>query len=219
MKARLLQRGYVNRKVLFYLASPFLSLAACFAQVTHASPTCSLKIQSLRSAVPFSSLPQNDQKKVLRALSDDIIEMSEIDIASQFSSHAKYRNYFVRHLEFETVAKKDATKRLLLLRYHSNTMCGEHENCPVWIVHIAHGKAESMVPWQKELGTSAGGGWALGVQPSLTSYPNLILLTHLSSTQTALACYQASKNNYLRVACAPECAQLLEHGDPDTGGQ
>lgn len=209
----------MNRKVLLYVVFPLLSLAACFAQVTSASPTCSIKIQSLRSAAPFSSLATDEQKKILRALSDDIIEMSEIDIASQFSSHAKYRDYFVRHLEFETAAETSATERLLVLRYHSNTMCGEHENCPVWIVHLAHGKAESMVPWQKELGTSAGGGWAIGVQPSLTNYPDLILLTHLSSTQTALACYQASKNNYLRVACAPECAQLLEHGDPDTGGQ
>jgi hypothetical protein len=145
--------------------------------------------------------------------------MAELDVASMLSNRAAYRDYFISHLEFEAVAGTTPTENLLLLRYNSNTMCGAHDNCPVWIVHVTNAKAQTMVPWQEELGTSAGGGWGVGVLPSdASSYPDLILLTHLSSTQTGLACYRETKRHYLRVACSPDCTRLFAHGEDRSAG-
>jgi hypothetical protein len=185
---------------------------ACCAQDAGSDPGCWIRIYSLKNASPFSTLAKSDQAKVLRALSDDIAEMAEIDLASSLTSRAAYRKYFIAHLELKIVSGTAATEKLLLIRYNSNTMCGSNENCPVWIVRLTDSGAQSMVPWQNEhLGTSMGGGWGIGARlPDAPEYPELILLTHLSSTQTDLACFRESKRNYLRVDCAPECAHLLE---------
>lgn len=207
-----------DRLVLFGLLILLLAFPVSHAQSNAAG--CPIKIESLKDAAPFSDLSKEDQAKVLHALSDDIAEMAELDIASTDSSHAAYRTYFDRHLEFKVVSGATTAEELLLIRYHSNTMCGTDDNCPVWIVRTTHadGKtsAESMVPWQEELGTSAGGAWGVGVLPQASSrYPDLILLTHLSSTQTGLACYRKSKRNYLRVDCPPDCTRLLGHGNAE----
>jgi hypothetical protein len=78
-----------------------------------------------------------------------------------------------------------------------------------------------MVPWQDEnLGTSAGGSWAVGLLPTAASdYPELLFLTHLSSLQTALACYRESKGHYLRVDCSPGCVDLLKRRGDEGDGQ
>jgi hypothetical protein len=125
------------------------------------------------------------------------------------------------------VANPKRAEQLLMIRYDSNTMCGSYENCPVWIVRLTHSGAQThagaqtMVPWQGQaLGTSAGGSWAVGVLPAAApEYPELLFLTHLSSPQTALACYRESKGHYLRVDCSPECARRLEHAGNDEGGR
>jgi hypothetical protein len=196
-----------------------LTYSSCRAQAADDRLSCPVEIQSLKDAAPFSSLIKGEQTKVLHALSDDIAEMAEIDIASSESSHAAYRKYFISHLEFKAVPGANPAERLLLIRYHSNTMCGSNENCPVWIVRLTHSSAQTMVPWQEELGTSAGGSWGVGVLPPVSSdYPELMLLTHLSSVQTGLACYRESKHHYLRVDCSPGCAQLFEHRRNDGDG-
>lgn len=210
-----------RRALLFILVLP---LAACFAQTGRAHPACPIEIQSLRNAAPFSSLARNEQVKVLHALGDDIQEMAEIDLASSFSGRSAYRSYFISRLEFKTLPGTTPAEKLLLIRYNSNTMCGTDDNCPVWIVRLAlaggRSSAQSMVPWQEEMGTSAGGGWGVGVLPHAgTEYPELILLTHLSSTQTGLACYQESKHSYRRVDCSPDCMHRLEHGVDEEAGK
>jgi hypothetical protein len=200
------------------LASIVLSLAiATYCAQAKDDSGSPIKIESLKDAAPFSSLTTREQSEVLRAIHDDIAEMAEIDVASSGSSRTAYRDYFIHHLQFKAVPGTASTEKLLLIRYNSNTMCGSYENCPVWIVRLTSNgnrfHAESMVPWQNEhLGTSAGGGWGVGVLSlNASDYPELILLTRLSSTQTGLACYRESKGKYLRVDCSPESAHLFEH--------
>ena len=204
-----------------WLAALVLGLmySSCCAQTADDQHNCPIEILSLKDSAPFTFLTKDEQAKALRALSDDIAEMAEIDMAASQSSRGAYRNYFVGHLQFK-VLPGNHPERLLLIRYHSNTMCGSYENCPVWIVRLTNSGAQTMVPWQEELGTSAGGGWGIGVirLPS-SDDPELILLTHLSSTQTALACYRESKRHYLRVDCSPDCSHLLEHKGDEDGGK
>ncbi len=190
-----------------------LSLAVCCAQNVSSDSGCWVKVHSLKNASPFSSLAKGEQDKVLHALSDDMLEMAELDIASSSVKRADYKAYFISHLEFKNLPEAKSDEKLLVIRYSSNTMCGSHENCPMWVVRLTHSGAQSMVPWQNEhLGTSIGGGWGVGERSiSASQYPELTLLTHLSSTQTGLACFRESKGNYLRVDCAPECAHLFEH--------
>jgi hypothetical protein len=190
-----------------------LSLAAFCAQDANSDSSCWVHVHSLKNASLFSLLTKGDQDKVLHALSDDMLEMAELDIAGSSMKRAAYRAYFTSHLEFKSLPETTPDEKLLLIRYHSNTMCGSHENCPVWVVRLTHSGAQSMVPWQNDhLGTSIGGGWGVGERStSASKYPELMLLTHLSSTQTGLACFRESKQNYLRVDCAPECAHLFEH--------
>jgi len=217
------RRSY-HRGLLPAFFALFLAFAASSAQTGSGAPGCPIEIQSLKDAAPFSDLAKEKQAKVLHALSDDIAEMAEVDLTGAYSRHGAYRNYFDWHLEFKVVPVATSTEELLLIRYHSNTMCGTDDNCPVWIVRTtrAGGKtsAQSMVPWQEELGTSAGGGWGVGVLPNAGSeYPDLIVLTHLSSTQTGLACYRESKHNYRRVDCSPDCTRLLEHSNDQDDGK
>lgn len=189
----------------------FLFWTFSFAQVRDDGQTCRAEIESLRDSAPFSTLPKSDQTRILRALSDDIAEMGELDLVRSYSSRAAYRNYFVSRLEFKTLPAARDSGRLLLIRYNSNTMCDFYENCPVWIVHITHSTAQTMVPWQEELGTSAGGGWGVGaVQTGNLDFPDLILLTHLSANQTGLACYHESKGQYRRGECSANCIHLLQ---------
>lgn len=219
MGANLQWRRSHHPRVLLTAIFLSVAVAACCAQPGNDHQGCPVKIQPLFDAHPFSTLAADEQKKVLRALRDDITEMAELDVASMLTSRAAYRDYFIGHLEFKAIAGTTPAEKLLLLRYNSNTMCGAHKNCPVWIVRITDTKAQTMVPWQEELGTSAGGGWGVGILPSDTSsYPDLILLTHLSSTQTGLACYRESKRSYLRVACSPACNRLFGNGEDRKNG-
>lgn len=198
-----------------WLAVLVLSIAAggCHAQITGSGPECSVTIESLKDSTPFSLLDPDKQARVVRALRDDITEMAGIDVESTSLSRAAYRDYFISHLQYKYVPGMTPAEQLLLVRYDSNTICGQYDNCPVWIVRLARGNAKSMVPWQDEhLGTSAGGGWGVSIQPLAGSeYPDLILLTYLSSVQTGLACYRESKGRYLRRECPPDCARLLSH--------
>jgi hypothetical protein len=198
-----------------------LAYSSSYAQIADDHPACPVEIQSLKDAASFASLAKDEQVKVLRALGDDIAEMAEIDMAASQTRRAAYRNYFISHLRFKALANPKPAEQLLMIRYDSNTMCGSYENCPVWIVRLTHSGAQTMVPWQNQaLGTSAGGSWAVGVIPAVASeYPELLFLTHLSSLQTALACYRESKGRYLRVDCSPECARRLEHEGNDEGGR
>lgn len=185
----------------------------CSAEDVSNESGCWVRVYSLKNSLPFSLLAKDDQTKVLRALGDDIREMAELDIAGSLTSRSAYRNYFAAHLEFKALPKTADAEGLLLVRYNSSTMCGSSENCPVWVVRLTRSGAQSMVPWQEEhLGTSVGGGWGVGerLTPAL-QYPELMVLTHLSSTQTGLACFQESKRQYLHVDCAPACARLFEH--------
>jgi hypothetical protein len=207
-----------------FLAAAFvllLTYSSPYAQIADDRPACPVEIQSLKDAAPFASLAKGEQAKVLRALGDDIAEMAEIDVAAAQTRRAAYRNYFISHLRFKAMADPKPGEQLMMIRYDSNTMCGSYENCPVWIVRLTHSGAQTMVPWQNQaLGTSAGGSWAVGVLPAAASdYPELLFLTHLSSLQTALACYRESKGHYLRVDCSPECARRLGQGGNDEGGR
>src|SRR5277367_4850052 len=224
MAAILQSRSGHARMVLPAVLVLFLAFAACSAQVGSSAHSCPIEIQSLKDAAHFSSLPKDEQARVLHVFSDDIAEMAELDVARSLSSRSAYRNYFISRLQFMAVPGTTSTEKLLLIRYYSNTMCGSDENCPVWIVRLTHAgdkiDARSMVPWQEELGTSAGGGWGVGVLPNACSeYPDLIVLTHLSSTQTGLACYRESKRNYRRVDCSPDCTRLLEHSNDQDDGK
>jgi hypothetical protein len=203
--------------------------AFCGAQIAGSNPSCTADVQTLKDSASFSLLAKDEQAKVLGALSDDIAEMAEIDVAASQTSRAAYRNYFISHLQFKAVTEPRPAEQLLMIRYDSNTMCGSYENCPVWIVRLtrlgAHARAQiraqTMVPWQDEnLGTSAGGSWAVGLLPTAASdYPELLFLTHLSSLQTALACYRESKGHYLRVDCSPGCVDLLKRRGDEGDGQ
>jgi|SRR5579883_530641 hypothetical protein len=188
-----------------------------YAMTAHGAPgpsSCAAKIHSLKDSAPLATLTKQQQKKVLQALSDDIAEIAEVDIASTEKSKAAYRQYVAQRLQFQPVRSASSKEQLLLISYHSNTVCGQHENCPVWIVSLDASKARSLVPWQKELGTSAGGGWGFVSRPDgAAPYPELILLTHLSSAQTGLACYRETKKQYLRVPCSPECSRWLQYAD------
>jgi hypothetical protein len=197
------------------LATMLLVVASAISANGAEGPSsCAAKINSLKSAEPLSTLAKSQQKKVLRALNDDIAEIAEIDIASTERSKAGYKQYVADRLQFERVKTASPNKQLLMVSYKSHTMCGQHENCPVWIVSLDAAKARSMVPWQEELGTSAGGGWGFVSRPgSNASFPELILLTHLSSAQTGLACYRESRQQYLRVPCSPECSRWLQYAD------
>ena len=187
----------------------------CRAQTQDSSSECSATIESLKDSTPFSLLNPDKQARVVRALRDDITEMAGIDVEGASLGRAAYRDYFISHLQYKYVPGTTPAEQLLLVRYNSNTICGQYDNCPVWIVNLARGSAKSMVPWQDEhLGTSAGGGWGVSVQPLAGSeYPDLILLTYLSSAQTGLACYRESKGRYLRRDCTPDCARLLSHSN------
>jgi hypothetical protein len=211
----------LQKKLLAAALVLLLTYPSSRAQIADDHPGCPVEIQSLRDAAPFTSLAKNEQAKVLRALGDDIAEMAEIDVAAAQTRRAAYRSYFISHLRFKAVADPKPAERLLMIRYDSNTMCGSYENCPVWIVRLTRAGAQTMVPWQDQaLGTSTGGSWAVGVLPPAASeYPELLFLTHLSSLQTALACYRESKGHYLRVDCSQECARRLEHGGNDEGGR
>lgn len=182
---------------------------ACCAQTKDGNFTCPATIESLKDSTPFSFLEQSKQAQVLHALRDDIAEMSEIDEAGSSSSRGAYRDYFIHRLQYKYVFGTTPEEQLLLVRYHSNTVCGQYDNCPVWIVRLTRSGAKSMVPWQSDhLGTSVGGGWAVGVRPRTGSeYPDLVLLTHLSSIQTGTACYRESRGKYLRVDCPQDCAR------------
>lgn len=190
-----------------------LVVGACHAQIEGSSSECSVTIESLKDSTPFSLLDLDKQQRVVHALRDDITEMAGIDVESASLSRTAYRDYFISHLQYKYVPGTTPVGQLLLVRYDSNTICGQYDNCPVWIVRLAQNSAKSMVPWQDEhLGTSAGGGWGVSIQPLAGSeYPDLILLTYLSSAQTGLACYRESKGRYLRRECPPDCARLLSH--------
>jgi hypothetical protein len=176
--------------------------------------SCAARIHSFKNSAPLSSLPKEQQKKILRALDDDIAELSEIDLASTERSKSAYRQYVSDRLQFQAVKSPALQGQLLLISYQSNTMCGENNNCPVWIVRLGPAGATSMVPWQKELGTSAGGGWGFVSRAQTgTSFPEIILLTHFSSAQTGLSCYSESKRQYLRVPCSAECLRWLQYAD------
>lgn len=210
----------LREKVLAAAFVLLLTYSSSYAQIADDHRSCPVEIQSLKDAEPVTSLAKDEQVKVLRALGDDIAEMAEIDVAASQTRRAAYRNYFISHLRFKAMADPNPAERLLMIRYDSNTMCGSYENCPVWIVRLTHSEAQTMVPWQNEkLGTSTGGSWAVGVLPPAASeYPELLFLTHLSSLQTALACYRESKGHYLRVDCSQECARRLEHeGNQENG--
>ena len=210
----------LREKVLAAAFVLLLTYSSSYAQIADDHRSCPVEIQSLKDAEPVTSLAKDEQVKVLRALGDDIAEMAEIDVAASQTRRAAYRNYFISHLRYKAVASPKPAEQLLMIRYDSNTMCGSYENCPVWIVRLTHSGAQTMVPWQNQaLGTSTGGSWAVGVLPPAASeYPELLFLTHLSSLQTALACYRESKGHYLRVDCSQECARRLEHeGNQENG--
>jgi|GEM_PF-5868391 hypothetical protein len=185
-----------------------LLLGATIANSESASPGPT-RVHSFKDSAPLSSLPHEQQKNVLRALSDDIAELSQLDIASTTRSKSAYRQYVTDRLQFQPV-----TEQLLLVSYKSNTVCGQHENCPVWIIRLDASTARSMVPWQNELGTSAGGAWGFASHADVNApYPELVLLTHLSSAQTGLACYRETKQHYLRVTCSPGSTRWLQYAD------
>lgn len=205
-----LQERTLYRNAWLVALALFIVAGACRAQTVGSSPECPVAIESLKDSTPFSLLDRDKQARVVRALRDDIAEMADIDVEGSSLGRAAYRDYFISHLQYKYVPGTTPAEQLLLVRYDSNTVCGQYDNCPVWIVRLTHNGARSMVPWQDQhLGTSAGGGWGVSIGPRPGSeYPDLILLAYLSSTQTGFACYRESRGRYLRRDCPADCSQL-----------
>jgi hypothetical protein len=90
-----------------WLAALVLGLmySSCCAQTADDQHNCPIEILSLKDSAPFTFLTKDEQAKALRALSDDIAEMAEIDMAASQSSRGAYRNYFVGHLQFKVLPR------------------------------------------------------------------------------------------------------------------
>ncbi|TCK74249.1 hypothetical protein [Acidipila rosea] len=175
---------------------------------------CDLDIESLRDSPSFTTLARHDQQLILKELHDDIAEMAEVDVAG---SSKNYLGYFATHLEYKEITGGAPDGRLLLLRYSSNTLCGSSDNCPVWVVELMQGKkgasrAVSLIHWRPGFGTSAEGSWAvatpIGAKPE---FPELMFLTHLSRYQTGVHCYRKIGKLYMKVACSPDCAEVIRN--------
>jgi hypothetical protein len=168
--------------------------------------SCRENEKEFYDAAPISTLPTKERSGIIEVLFPDL-QKSQATVGYDPRDLTPER--LASLLRYTELAKGRAGERVAAVTYREPSGCGNHGQCPGYLVEIGPRGVRSLVTDEGE-GTSVGGTWGAAVILRKESvYPDILVLSTISP-EVVVACYRWEGNSYTADwDCDVPCAQVL----------
>lgn len=170
--------------------------------------SCQGNIRLFYNAPSISTLPTTERVGIIDVILPELKASASgmgVDTRELTPEHLSSK------LRYKELAAETRGERVVAVTYQEPPECGNHGQCPGYLLAIgAHG-VRSLVTKNGQFGISVGGTWGAAVMPRKESaYPDLLFLATISSSEVAVGCYRWGGDSY-SSGCDVPCAHELAH--------
>ena len=185
-----------------------LTVRTGFSQEQATEGSCQKNIRLFYNAPPISTLSTKERAGVIDVL---FPELKASEASMGFDTRELTPERLSSMLRFKELATEARGERVLAVTYQDPVECGNHGQCPAYLLAIGQGGVTSLVTKNGHFDISVGGTWGVAVMPRNDSpYPDLLFLATISSSEIAVACYRWGGHAY-SSGCDVPCARVLAH--------
>jgi hypothetical protein len=167
--------------------------------------SCRGEVKELYNAAPISTLPSKECNGIIQVLLPDLRKANGMGYDPQDLTPRRLASL----LRYTELATGKAGQRVAAVIYRDPGGCGNHGQCPGYLLGIGPGGVRSLIPDQGE-GMSVGGTWgAEAILRKGSVYPDVLVLSSMGPGIT-VACHRWQGNAYTGDCDVP-CVQALTH--------
>ena len=199
------------RRMLLAVLVPLLVVPGPRSQAqTPSFESCRRQVHLLYDAPPVSTLPVKERSGIIHLLLPDL-KASEGKMG--FDTQDLTPRRLASMLRFQVLGTARSSERIVSVTYQDSPQCGNHGQCPAYLLGVRARGVRSLVPPRAGVGLSVGGAWGAAVfSRQQSSYPDLLFLATISASEVAVACYRWEAGAYT-ANCEVPCSQPLAHPD------
>ena len=200
--------GRMRVSVLLVLV--FTGIHSGLSQEQATAESCREHTQLFYDGAPISRLPAQERTGIIAVVGPDL---TASQAGMGFDTHDLTPGRLSSLLRYKELATEAGAERVVAVTYQDPTGCGNHGQCPGYLLAIGPHGVRSLVAKDGPLGMSVGGTWGAAVIPRKESaYPDLLFLATISGSEVAVGCYRWGGHAY-NSGCDVPCAQVLAHPD------
>jgi hypothetical protein len=198
------------------LVTGLVSTRAC-AGYPDIAPVCGSHVTMLTDAPSLATFPVGLQHTIMAALHTDILAEGRATGACFEGQNTDCQQPALRTaLHLRRLSPTTPKRQLYLVWWYVPTLCGNHVNCPIWLVEVGPAGARNLVQKATEQnpGRSLDGGWGFAILPDKNSLTRLMIVgpTFIEGHHGAAAigsCWHEANSGYESEPCPTICDDEL----------
>jgi hypothetical protein len=201
--------------LIFALITGLVSTRAC-AGFPDIAPACGSRLTMLTDEPSIATFPQGLQHKIIAALRADILaEGRATDVCYEGQDTDCEQPALSTALHLRRLSQPTSPRQLYLVWWHVPLICGNHVNCPIWLVEVGPASARNLVQkaTQENPGRTLDGGWGFTILPDKKPLSRLMIVgpTYIEGHGAAAAgsCWRETNNGYEAEPCPAICDDEL----------
>lgn len=169
--------------------------------------SCRANVKEFYNAAPISTLPTKERRRIIQVILPDL-QKSQATIDDPRDLTPERLASLLRYTELATGTDG---QRVAAVIYREPSGCGNHGQCPGYLLGIGPRGVRSLVPDHGD-GLSVGDTWGGAVALRKESaYPDVLVLAS-NGPELVVGCYRWQGNSYTADwDCDVPCAQALTH--------
>ncbi len=195
-----------------------LLLLACTAQIAEPQndyASCHDKVQLLWNAALISDLPAEERSGVIQAVLPELERDAKRSGYDPQDLVPARLSTLLRYKHLPEISGGLPHVHILVVSFNYPTACGNHGQCPTYLLGANRQTVHSIVKESPGFGRSIGGTWGVAVLNRKGSpYPDLLSLATISGQEIAVTCFRWSGTEYA-YHCDVPCARILAHPQAD----
>ncbi len=177
-----------------------------------AGESCRQSVKLFYDAPPISTLPVKERVGITQVV---LPELKASEAKMGFDTRDLTSEHLSSMLRYKELFTGAAGERVMAVTYQDLAECGNHGQCPAYLIEVGPQGVRSLIVKNGQFGMSVGGAWGAAVMSRKNSvHPDLLFLATISGSEVAVGCYRWQAVSYT-TGCDVPCARVLAH--PTTG--
>ena len=170
--------------------------------------SCRENVRLFYDAPPISTLPAKERIGIIQVV---LPELKAAETGMGLDTRDLTPEHLASMLRHKELATEEAGERIIAVTYQDPPECGNHGQCPAYLLDVGPQGVRSLIAKNGQFGMSVGGAWGAAVMlRKNSSYPDLLFLATISGSEIAVGCYRWQARTYAS-GCDVPCAQVLAH--------
>ena len=171
---------------------------------------CRDNLQLLYDAPSIATLPAKERLGIIAVL---LPELKASQSAMGFDTTSLTPHHLSSLLRFKELTGAAPAERVVAVTFQEADQCGNHGQCPAYLLGIGPQKVRSLIAKGGPSGISVGGSWgAVPFPREGSTYPDLLFLATISGSAVDVECFRWQHQAYAS-GCDLPCARVLAHPD------